>query len=372
MGSGESKQQHHHHQRASGTSSSSSSSSNGSSSSSSSQSISQRDRAKAAIIGAFVADSASMGLHLIYDQAAIEKLIKDRAAIDATGGGPEFFDPPESAFYDYHSGRQSPYGDEMMVLLRSISSKGYFDPSDAIEEWSSFYQAYDGRLNRVSQRFIELKSRGISIDQCAQTDDTSFESAAKIPIIVARYAGSPMMLEKLDDAVKVHQTNEKVLHATRLAAKLLEKVILGSSIPDALLWASTSNQTSPEEKELLQCIDDKGLNENLPFSIAAETFGLSGQLPGCLRSSIYALKCFRGYEVAIRANIVAGGDNACRGWILGSMLAAECGDKCIPEQWKSKTLLYAQIVTFANRIAGSNPCFENHKERSCWVGRPSS
>ena len=360
MGSGESKHRHHqHHQRASGNSSGSSNS-NSNSNGQSNASISQRDRAKAAIIGAFVADSASMGLHLIYDQAAIEKLIKDRAAIDATGG-PEFFDPPESAFYDYHSGRQSPYGDEMMVLLRSISSKGYFDPSDAIEEWSSFYKAYDGRLNRVSQRFIELKGRGISIDQCAQTDDTSFESAAKIPIIVARYAGSPMMLEKLDDAVKVHQTNEKVLHATRLAAKLLEKVILGSSIPDALLWASTSNQTSPEEKELLQCID-----ENLPFSIAAETFGLSGQLPGCLRSSIYALKCFRGYEVAIRANIIAGGDNACRSWILGSMLAAECGDKCIPEQWKSKTLLYSQIVSFANRIAGSNPCFETHKERSCF------
>jgi len=369
MGSSESKQHHHqHHQRASGNSSSNNSSSSGQLNGS----ISQKDRARAAIIGAFVADSASMGLHLIYDQAAIEKLIKDRAAVDATGGGPEFFDPPESAFYDYHSGRQSPYGDEMMVLLRSISSKGYFDPSDATEEWSSFYKAYDGRLNRVSQRFIELKDRGISIDQCAQIDDTSFESAAKIPIIVARYAGSPMMLEKLDDAVKVHQTNEKVLHASRLAAKLLEKVILGSSIPDALLWASTSNQTSPEEKELLQCIDEKGSHENLPFSIAAETFGLSGQLPGCLRSSIYALRCFRGYEVAIRANIIAGGDNACRSWILGSMLAAECGDKCIPEQWKSKTLLYSQIVSYANRIAGSNPCFETHRERSCWIGRASS
>lgn len=322
-----------------------------------------RQRARAAIIGGFIADAATMGLHLIYDQAAIENLMKERTA------APEFFDPPASAFYDYNTGRQSPYGDEIMPLLQSVSQKGYFDANDAITEWLIFYEVYKGRLNRVSQRFIELKNRGVSIDQCAQMDDTNFESAAKIPIIVARYAGSPMLIEKIDDAVRIHQTNEKVLHATRLAAKLLEKVILGSTIAEALEWAAKSDQVSSEEKEYLcNNNEDKGTsNGNLPFSIAVETFGLSGQLPGSLKSSIYALKSFRCYEVAIRANIIAGGDNACRSWIVGSLLAAEGGEKAIPEQWKSKTSMYSQIYSLANRIAGSNSHYEISVEKSCKI-----
>ena len=330
--------------------------------------LSCRERAKAAIIGGFVADAATMGLHLIYDQAAIENLVKERIRINQDTEGPEFFDPPASAFYDYSTGRQSPYGDEIMPLLQSVSQKGYFDSNDAIAEWLIFYEVYRGRLNRVSQRFLELKNRGVSIDQCAQLDDTNFESAAKIPIIVARYAGSPMLMEKVDDAVRIHQTNEKVLHATRLAAKLLEKVILGSTVPEALEWATTSDQVSSEEREYLCNNEDKGTsNGNLPFSIAVETFGLSGQLPGSLKSSIYALKSFRCYEVAIRANIIAGGDNACRSWIVGSLLAAESGEKAIPEQWKSKTLLYSQICSLANRIAGSNSYYEISVEKSCKI-----
>ena len=330
--------------------------------------IGRKERARAAIIGGFIADAATMGLHLIYDQAAIENLVKERIKINQTIEGPEFFDPPASAFYDYSTGRQSPYGDEIMPLLQSVSQKGYFDTNDAITEWLIFYDVYKGRLNRVSQRFIELKNRGVSIDQCAQMDDTNFESAAKIPIIVARYAGSPMLLEKVDDAVRIHQTNEKVLHATRLAAKLLEKVILGSSIAEALEWAANSNEVSSEEKEYLCNSEDKGSsNGNLPFSIAVETFGLSGQLPGSLKSSIYALKSFRCYEVAIRANIIAGGDNACRSWIVGSLLAAEGGEKAIPEQWKAKTLLYSQIYSLANRIAGSNSHYEVAVEKSCKI-----
>lgn len=324
--------------------------------------LSCRDRARAAIIGGFVADAASMGLHLIYDQAAIESLVKDRASGTE---GPEFFDPPKSPFYDYNNGRQTPYGDEMMVLLTSVSDKGYFDKTDAIKEWLSFYKTYNGRLNRTSQRFMELRNRGISIDQCAQMDDINFESAAKIPIIVARYAGSPMMLEKVEDAVRVHQTNEKVLHATRLVSKLLEKVILGSSIVDALHWAASSDQTSPEEKEYLQGIEQNGGNGNLPFSLAVEAFGLSGQLPGCLKASILNLKCFRGYEIAVRANIFSGGDSACRNWIVGSLLAAELGDQAIPSEWKNKTIQYSLIYSLANRIAGSNSYFEHGREKGC-------
>jgi hypothetical protein len=51
-----------------------------------------RARAKAAVIGAFVADAASMPLHWIYEVGKIDSLVESNA--------PEFFDPPSCPFYE--------------------------------------------------------------------------------------------------------------------------------------------------------------------------------------------------------------------------------------------------------------------------------
>ena len=54
-----------------------------------------------------------------------------------------------------------------------------------------------------------------------------------------------MMLDKLDAATRLYQTNEKCIAATRLGAKLLEKVILGMKIQDAFRWARQCESLTP-------------------------------------------------------------------------------------------------------------------------------
>jgi hypothetical protein len=51
-----------------------------------------RARARAAVLGAFVADAATMPLHWIYDVQRIEQLVGD--------GAPTFFHPPSCPYYD--------------------------------------------------------------------------------------------------------------------------------------------------------------------------------------------------------------------------------------------------------------------------------
>lgn len=106
-----------------------------------------RDRARSAIVGAFVADAATMPLHWIYDQTVLERMTKQR--LSGTSHGPEFFSPSSSPFYDYEVGKLSPYGDEVMPLLQCVSSRGYFDADDVRTEMYKFCISYKGRLNRV-------------------------------------------------------------------------------------------------------------------------------------------------------------------------------------------------------------------------------
>ena len=46
------------------------------------------------------------------------------------------------------------------------------------------------------------------------------------------------------------------------------------------------------------------------------------QLPECLQASLYGLHTFHSYKTAVRANIMTGGDNVCRSWLIGECYCA--------------------------------------------------
>ncbi len=83
-----------------------------------------KGRLRSTILGALVADAASVGLHWLYDQGRIREVAPD---------SPEFRTPTSSdydgvtGFYahgDKRVGDFSHYGEQAMVLLRSLVANG--------------------------------------------------------------------------------------------------------------------------------------------------------------------------------------------------------------------------------------------------------
>ena len=74
------------------------------------------NRIKAAVIGAFVADALSLGVHWVYNTGVIDKKL---------GRVEHYYDPLTS----YHKGKKAGdfthYGDQMLVLLESVSGGGF-------------------------------------------------------------------------------------------------------------------------------------------------------------------------------------------------------------------------------------------------------
>jgi hypothetical protein len=75
-----------------------------------------RDKLQAALLGAFVADAATMPLHWIYSPADISNILQ--------GKDPEFYEKPSSPFYQYPVGELSPYGEEAFIVLKSVVEHG--------------------------------------------------------------------------------------------------------------------------------------------------------------------------------------------------------------------------------------------------------
>ena len=89
------------------------------------------ERARNAVVGALVADAASLGLHWIYDPVRVAEV---------AGKTPEFREPDiknyrGTAAYFAHAGKRAGdsthYGEQLLVLLRSLAARdGAFDAAD--------------------------------------------------------------------------------------------------------------------------------------------------------------------------------------------------------------------------------------------------
>ena len=83
------------------------------------------------LITSLVADALSLGSHWIYSQ---------REIADKFGSITGYSDPATS----YHPGKQAGdfthYGDQTMVLLRSLALHGRFDLASFANEWRAFWE----------------------------------------------------------------------------------------------------------------------------------------------------------------------------------------------------------------------------------------
>jgi hypothetical protein len=72
-----------------------------------------------------------MSFHWVYDQATIASKVGN--------GSPEFFVPPQDAYYTYPLGWGTPYGQQTLMYLQLGAATGGFDPA-ALE--AAYYATY--------------------------------------------------------------------------------------------------------------------------------------------------------------------------------------------------------------------------------------
>uniref|UniRef100_A0A383VKV4 ADP-ribosylglycohydrolase n=1 Tax=Tetradesmus obliquus TaxID=3088 RepID=A0A383VKV4_TETOB len=298
-----------------------------------------RDRAKGAVVGALVADAATMGLHWIYDQGKLQQLLASKGKQAA----PEFFDPPSCPFYEMPSGSLSPYGGELHALLRYMSqpalaaaaaSKAPLDgPSWAAALAGYFKDVYAGYKNKSVKSVIANIEAGKAYPATGDAEDTQANSLCKLPLIAAVYAGSPELPAAVEASIRAQQNNDASVTMGLAAAKILEKVILGSSIDEALAWAQQQGNLPPAEAQLVSAaLAAKGE----PFNTAAQKFGVACSMPGAFQNALLAAAGANSYSDGIRTNMMAGGDNCSRSVYLGALLGAAYGVEGVPQEWRAK------------------------------------
>jgi hypothetical protein len=111
-----------------------------------------QERIAGAVLGAFIGDTLSLGVHWIYNPRHITRVI---------GRLSEPIDPIKGADR-YHPNRQrgqfTHFGDQALVLMRSIVASGGWSLADFKERWTALWDGYDGYLDGATKKTLQSGS----------------------------------------------------------------------------------------------------------------------------------------------------------------------------------------------------------------------
>jgi ADP-ribosylglycohydrolase len=320
------------------------------------------ERALPALLGALTADAASLGLHWLYDTDRI-------ALVENQRGRADFLDPQASDFngargYFAHgrlqAGDVSHYGASLQVMLRHLAARDSFSPGAYESEFVAHFgpggdfRGYIDHATRVTLQNHEAQGRrksppdDLSWSPLGAKDDEA-GATAKLPPLVARYAGDTRLAQFVETAVRITHDDADAVSWSLIAATLLEKVIQGAGIPEGLN-AALESAPRPQRALLETALS---LPKSDPLG-AIQQLGQSCPLSKVVPSVFYLLSHWPDYAEAVRVNIRAGGDSCGRAILLGATLGAAMGcggPHGIPLGWTLKTHGNTEAAELWNRLA---------------------
>ena len=294
----------------------------------------------AALMGALVADAASLGQHWIYDIQRIEDITEQN-------GGMAAFTPidaenyAETEAYFAHGQRRdgmlSQYGETLRLAIRSmIEHGGQFEIPNYQKDYAEFfgpggsYQGYiDGAMAGT------LKNIANDVLEPSGVDDHQHPAITSLPAIVLGYGGAVDFSKRVDDAVRVTNVHAEAASWAPVFANLLNRVFDGAEIKAAMqtVLDEINEETSGDIKTKL----DAALNCDEENSIAyGETTGRACYLNMGIPLSFHILNRAQTFEEAVETNILAGGDSAGRAIMIGAVMGAKygiAGEHGVPLNW---------------------------------------
>jgi ADP-ribosylglycohydrolase len=295
---------------------------------------------KAMVLGSFLADSLSLAVHWIYDTARIEKEF---------GRVESFLKPlPGSYHSTKDKGDFTHYGDQAMVLLESIASKGFFEAQDFSSRWQALFRDYRGYYDQATKATLSNLAQGKPLKE-AGAPSSDLAGAGRIAPLVAWYKDD---LEALANAAKTQtrmtHNNPLVIESAEFFARVSWMTLRGRS-PAAAMKEIAEERfgSSPLSLWVEEGIKSKG-EESVS---AIGRFGQSCHVDEAFPGIVHLLSRHENdLKEALIQCVISGGDNAGRGMIVGMVLGAYLGEKSLPREWLSSLKKKQEILKLLSTI----------------------
>ena len=295
----------------------------------------------AMVFASLAADSLALGAHWIYNTNVIDKKF----------GRVETYLKPERPTYHPTKARGefTHYGDQTMILLESVSRCGGFDLNDFSQRWQLFFETYDGYFDGATKGTLDnIKSGKLPAEAGSDSDDLA--GAARIAPLLVVYRNDPEKLVASAEAQTAFtHNNSLVVQSAAFFSTVALHILKGTSPVTAVKQAVTEKFSSAPYGEWVE-MGLQSIDQNTRQSI--KDFGQMCETPAAFPGVIHLIAKYENdLKQALVENVMAGGDSAGRGLIVGMTLGAYLGMEAIPQQWLTDMKAYPQIVELLAKIS---------------------
>lgn len=275
-------------------------------------------------MASFLGDSLAMPAHWIYDTGEIDERF---------GRIGELLAPPKDSYHEgKRAGEFTHYGDQVMVLLESVAANSGYELDFFAESWTKFFASYSGYLDHATKATLQHFADGKSPAESGSSS-TDLAGASRIAPLVYLYADEPakLIVTSKSQTAMTHN-NPAVIGSVEFFSKVMLKILNGSTPLNAFkeLAEEPPGNSDPFKRWIAEAL--AGIDEKTRHAVSK--FGKSCAVQGAFRSVVYlAAKYQSNLQQGLVENVMAGGDSAARGLLLGMILGAHNGIAAVPEHW---------------------------------------
>lgn len=298
------------------------------------------NHAKDMVRAALAADSLALGVHWIYD---IEKIRSDHGRVEnliAPGIG------------SYHStkkrGEFTHYGDQMLVLLASISDGG-FDPDRFFKDWQALFKDYSGYMDMATKATLKNIANGKGLTDCGSVSNDIAGAARIAPLVLSLRDDTAALEQAARTQTRMTHNDEATIDTAAFFARVC-KACLDGEKPAAVI-KEIANTIFTES--LVGFWADQGLSAADQDSLeAVSRFGQSCHTNEAFSGVVQIIARYENDPgQGIVEAVMAGGDNAARASLVAQVLTAYNGADASIEKWFEELVQKDLITQYLDRIS---------------------
>lgn len=301
------------------------------------------DKVEAAVIGSFIGDALALGVHWVYDPQKI---------IDAYGRVDRMLDP---RLVGYHAGKKggdfTHYGDQTFELLISVSTSGAFDALNYMSRWRALFHGDPGIYrDEATRKTLDEFDKCETYSGCLSRSRDLGGAARIAPLLIVYHDDVDALRREAMEQTQLTHNNETVMQSAAFFAETAFRVI-GGQTPIGAMEAAL-NEGGARYDHIGQLVRDglksRELDRETLFARTGRGCGIQEALPG----TVYLIaKCDGSFSEALVENVMAGGDSASRGLLIGMIMGARLGMNGIPSSWLDALRRKDELLGFVHQTS---------------------
>ncbi len=308
--------------------------------------MSEALHARFLVLASFAADALALGAHWIYDLGRIRREF---------GRVEELADPRPPTYHpNRRRGEFTHYGDQALVLLRSLAARGGFDEDHFSRSWRALFQeGYTGYLDGATRKTLENLAAGKPPAAAGSVSEDLGGAARIAPLVFALRDRPDELVSAARRQTALTHNHPHVVAAAALLARLGCEALGGRRPSEALARMAEDPGVETTLRRWIREGLSSAAEETLP---AVLRFGQYCKVASAFPATVHLIARWEEDPAnGLIENVMAGGDSAARGLAAGMVFGAWKGPEAVDGRWVTGMKAGPEIEKLLEAIEQGRP-----------------